>query len=455
MTQAERVQHAVAYAFASAIYPFTAIVGYKAAKRALLMLAVDRELRGVLIGSRSGSDASTLARSFGALISDLDLSDAGSISTSPLGSKNPTGIVELPINISDDRLLGGLDLDQTIASGKPKISAGVLSKANARVLYVNNIDLLETSTCGHLADALDRRYVQIEREGVSARHKADFTLVGTFDQDEGEVPALLCDRIGLIVDAETESKNDHLIEFIDRALRFDKNPTAFVEAFAHETSLLKREIESSHARLPRVLITTDQVRKLAEVAVRLGVEGNRADVFAARTARASAALASRDSVTDEDLISAIQLVLVPRATSVPKTEQERELLDDTSADKSGEQDSETTNDSGGDSASGSTDDLILGAFDARVPDELLTSEQRATRLSRSGKATQGIESNPWKICAQSHSPWLFQPGCNRRDTPSCGSVSEGTSATEQLIERRARCQSWRNQSRFTSKDPKR
>jgi magnesium chelatase subunit D len=387
MTQAERVHHtgaqafADAQAFASAIYPFPAIVGYEAATRALLMLAVDCELRGVLIRSGNGSDAGTLARSFGALISDLHFSDAGSISTSQL--------VELPINISDDRLLGGLDLEETIASGKPKYSPGVLSKADGRVLYVNNINLLEAATCGHLADALDDRCVRIEREGFSALHKADFTLVGTFDPDEGEVPPLLRDRIGLIVDAEAESKDDNSIEFVDRALRFDENPAAFVEAFAHETSLLKREIESSRARLPQMRITAEQLRELAEAAVRLGVEGNRADVFAARTARASAALTGRDFVTDEDLIIAIQLVLLPRATSVPQREQERQLPDDTPADTSGEQNSETNDDGGGDSAISSTDALILGALDAQIPDDLLTSEQRANRFSRSGKRLKG------------------------------------------------------------------
>ena len=389
MTQTERLHHAGVQAFASAVYPFPAIVGYKAAKRALLMLAVERELRGVLIGSRSGSDAGTLARSFGDLISNLDFSDAGTISTNQLVSKNPTGIVELPINVSDDRLLGGLDLDLTIASGKPKMSPGVLAKADGRVLYVNNINLFEAGNCGHLADALDRRCVRIEREGFSARHKADFILVGTFDPDECEVHPLLRDRVGLIVDAETESNNNGSIEFIDRALKFDENATAFVEAFARETSLLRREIEISRARLPQVQITAEQLRELAEAAVRLGVEGNRADVFAARTARASAALAGRDVATDEDLIAAIQLVLLPRATFVPKTEQESEVPDDTPANRSGEQSSRTNDEHESGSTITSTDELILGALDARIPDDLLTSEQRATRFSRSGKRLKG------------------------------------------------------------------
>ena len=386
MTRTEKVQRAGVHAFASAIYPFQAIVGYKAAKRALLMLAVEPELRGMLIGSRSGSDARILARSFGDLISNLQFSHGGTILTNQPVSKNPTGIVELPINVSDDRLLGGLDLDLTIASGKPKISPGVLAKADGRILYVNNINLFEAGTCGHLADALDRRWVRIEREGFSARHKADFVLVGAFDPDECDVPPLLRDRIGLIVEAETESYNDGSIEFIDRALKFDENAAAFVEAFAHETSLLKREIESSRARLPHVKITAEQLRQLAEAAVRLGVEGNRADLFAARAVRASAALAARDVATDEDLIAAIQLVLLPRATSVPKTEQEREVPADSPANRSIEQDSRTSDDH---ESGFSTDELILGALDARIPDEVLTSKQRSTRVSRSGNRLKG------------------------------------------------------------------
>ena len=373
-------------------YPFPAIIGYTAAKRALLLLAVDRGLRGVLIAAKSGSDASMLARSFGAFISELDLNSTGSISDDLSDSRGRAGTVELTINITDDRLLGGIDLDRTVATGRPVVSRGVLARADGRILYVNDINLLEAGACGHLADAFDRRYISIEREGISARHEADFTLIGTFNSDEGDTNPLLRDRIGLIVDADTEFPGDDKVEIVNRNLRFDANPTAFSESFSRETSLLQREIGNSRARLPQVRITEHQFRQLSEVAVRLGVEGNRADVFAVKAARASAALAGRDIVIEDDLITAIQLVLVPRATSVPGPATEREERADASPTESDQQDLQTNGDYASDSAPDLIDDLILGALDARISGELPFAEHSAFRASRSGKRLKGLKS---------------------------------------------------------------
>ena len=372
-------------------YPFAAIIGYPAAKRALLMLAVDRELRGVLIGSEDGSEANTLARSFGALITELDLNGASALSGDPSDCAIAPGIVDLPINITEDRLLGGLDLERTIVCGKKKVSRGVLAAANGRVLFVNDINLLETGVCGHLADALDRRHIRIEREGISALHEADFTLVATLNPREGAPNALLRERVGLIIDVETGTKDDHSIEIIDRVLRFEENPSEFAKEFAEETSRLREQIERSRARLPFVRITRDQLSQLSEIAVRLGVEGNRADVFAVKAARASAALAGRDCVNEDDLITAIQLVLMPRAVSVPeKTAQDEERVE--SLPPEADQRDSREPDYASDSTSDPIEDLILEALDARISDDLQISEHRATRASRSGKRLKGSKS---------------------------------------------------------------
>ncbi|HKA20799.1 MAG TPA: magnesium chelatase ATPase subunit D [Blastocatellia bacterium] len=397
MTRAEKaIQHTKADgSFLRVTYPFTAIIGNTTAKRALLMLSVDRELRGVLIASKDGSDSSTVARSFAALISEVDLNPTGSKTGDPSDSKVATGIVDLPLNITEDRLLGGLDLDRTIASGKPQVSPGVLAAANGRVLLVHDINLLETSACGHLAGALDRRHIRIEREGVSALHEADFTLVATFNPDEGEPAALLRDRVGLIVDVETKCQDDHSVEIIDRFLRFDENPADFANEFAVETSRLKQEIGSSRARLPFVKIDRDQLSQLSEVAVRLSVEGNRSDGFAVRAARASAALAGRDHVIEDDLIIAIQLVLMPRAISDPEMTPENEEPAETPPPESNRQDSKESkerSDNASDSIPDAIEDLILEALDARISDDLQISEQRAPRALRSGKRLKDSKS---------------------------------------------------------------
>src|SRR5262249_47263284 len=112
---------------------------------------------------------------FAALISEVDLNPTGSKTGDPSDSKVATGIVDLPLNITEDRLLGGLDLDRTIASGKPQVSPGVLAAANGRVLLVHDINLLETSACGHLAERLIGGTSGL-RERASARFTKQISL---------------------------------------------------------------------------------------------------------------------------------------------------------------------------------------------------------------------------------------------------------------------------------------
>jgi magnesium chelatase subunit D len=363
-------------------FPFSAVVGHHTEKRALLLLAVDPRLRGVLIATTDDSAKSTLARSFGSVLPREDNREWESASLSAGGDLYT---IQLPINITDDRLLGGLDLEQTLATGKRQVSPGLLAQAHGRVLYVADVHLLLASTVAHVAHALERRRVPLEREGVSAIHEADFMILGTFNPAEGEPSALLRDRIALIVNSTEESSPDERMEMIARTLGFDNDPSSFPEDFAFETAEIKSAIENARARLSKVGVSNDQVRQIALVAMRLGVEGNRADVFALKAARANAALAGRDAVNEEDLIVAIQLVLAPRATIFPSAKEEVERDEESRAQEPADEgQAPESSDRDREPLSGSIEDLLLEAIDARVPEEALSAAQRTARSARAG-----------------------------------------------------------------------
>lgn len=358
-----------------AVYPFSAIVGQHTAKHALLLLAIEPDLRGALIASTGGSDESLLVRALGDLLSDPSFH-----------SDRDGGVVDLPLNITEDRLLGELDLEQTIATGNREVSAGLLARANRRVLFVNDINLLDGGVAVHVAQALDSREIRVEREGISATHDADFVLVGLFNSNEGEPSSLLRHRAGLIVEAAVDWSQAEKAEMIERAFRFGSNPFKFAEDFAPENARLRREIEAARSRLPRIRVSKAQIRRISQIALRLGVEGNRADVFTLKAARAGAALSGRDEVNQDDLAAAIQLVLVPRATTLPsqreepKEQSESSRLDD--VDENGRSEVE---DSDRSSLPGSTEDVIIETIDARAPNDLLSPAEQTPRVSRVGK----------------------------------------------------------------------
>jgi len=166
---------------------FTDIVGMDLAKQAMMLLAVDPSLGGVVVPAAVGSGKSTLARAFSGIVSE------------------DTPFVELPLNVTEDRLIGGVDLEATLVQGKRVVQHGVLSRAHEGVLYVDSLSLLDSSAVSHVMDAMSRGAVLVEREGLSEVHPAKFMLIGTYDPSDGDVRMGLLDRVGMIVPFTTQN----------------------------------------------------------------------------------------------------------------------------------------------------------------------------------------------------------------------------------------------------------
>jgi magnesium chelatase subunit D len=363
---------------AHAIYPFAAIVGMEAAKRALLMVAIDPGLKGVLISGVPGLAKSLLARSS----RSLWMSDAPTTS-SPF--------VELPLNATEDHLLGGLDLEATLASGRSRVSRGALARADGGALYVDGVNLLDPGLADYIATAIEDGVVRLEREGISETHSSRFVFIGTSDPAEGDVNANLSDRVGLLVGIGSDDSTPDDAEIIERALEFDRDAAGFVEAYAVETAAVKAEVENARLRLFRIVIAREDINRVAQVAISLGVEGNRADLFAVRAARASAALGGRDVIADEDIVTAIKLVLLPRATTLPQSAPSQSETHDSLPDAAtqeaeigGPESNETR--SPGEPQQASIDDLIIEAISSPATDQALTMEPNGRH---GGRASAG------------------------------------------------------------------
>lgn len=385
--------------YRSLTFPFSAIVGMQPVKRALMLLAVDAGLRGALIESGRGADATALARSFAVMLAGMD-------STSPAPEdrsarvKRTLPLIDLPLNVTVDRLLGGIDLERTIETGARHYTAGLLAEANDGLLLVAGINLLNMSLTDHIAAALDAGFVRVEREGMSATFHSRFRLIGTYDAAEGEVSARLKDRAGLIIATTPEDSAEDIAEAVSRAIRFEQDPRGFAEEFAFETALLQSAIADARTRLGEVRMAGRAVRRIAEAAISLGVEGNRADIFAVKAARANAALGGRDRISDEDIIAAIQLVLLPRATTYPAPEERKEETDDVGNDEAINEEGGGDNRTGSDDSSGddfieepdrSIEELIVEAMDSPAPADALKLPRGKPGRGASGRRTQVLD----------------------------------------------------------------
>ncbi|MHB8509680.1 MAG: ATP-binding protein, partial [Candidatus Dormibacteria bacterium] len=176
---------------------------------ALELNAVNPAIGGVLIRGEKGTAKSTAVRALARLLPEIEVvaechyscePPAGSDSrlcsdcTERLarGEKLTTArrrmrVVELPINASEDRVVGSIDIESAIKTGKKKFEPGVLAEANRNILYVDEVNLLDDHIVDVLLDAAAMGVNIVEREGVSVWHPARFILVGTMNPEEGEL----------------------------------------------------------------------------------------------------------------------------------------------------------------------------------------------------------------------------------------------------------------------------
>lgn len=202
----------------------------------------------------------------------------------------------MPASITDDRLLGGLDLAATLRVGRPVVQSGLLQEANGGVLLVAMAERLEPRVAATLATALDQGVVQLQRDGFAHQVPARLGCVA-LDEGHGEeesVPPLLAQRLPLYIDL-TGLRSDEI----------------------DEPSIDQSGLALARQLLPQVQLPAEMAESLCAVALALGIESLRIALLAARVARVSAALGGRTAVAAADAQLAAALVLAPRATCLP------------------------------------------------------------------------------------------------------------------------------------------
>lgn len=285
-------------------FPFSAVVGQDGLRLALILLAVDPGIGGVLIRGQKGTAKTTAVRGLAALVPSSDG-----------GSRAP--FVELPLGATEDRVVGSLDLEALADSGRPSFRPGLVSDAHGGLLYVDEVNLLADHLVDVLLDAAASGLLTVERDGVSHTAPARFALVGTMNPEEGELRPQLLDRFGLAVDVVGSDDAAERVEIVRRRRAYEADPEGFAARHAAADSAVGAEIAAARALLASVTVPDRELTRIALVCLEVGVEGMRADVVIARTAAAHAALRGRDRVTEEDVRVGAELALPHRRRRDP------------------------------------------------------------------------------------------------------------------------------------------
>ncbi|MFB9830999.1 AAA family ATPase [Actinoallomurus acaciae] len=280
------------------LLPYSYVLGQDTLRRALEIAYVAPSVGGVLVSGERGTAKSTTVRAFARM----------------MYGELP---VTLPINATDDRVVGGWRIDALMA-GRTEPQPGLLEHANEQgVLYIDEVNLLDDHIVNLILDVVSTGLLAVQREGLDRSDiPLSFTLVGTMNPEEGTLRPQLLDRFGLLVPVTAESDPRVRREILRTVLRFDEERARPTSEWLDRGAALDGErrdrIREARDAVADVRLGDDAVTLCARIAAEFQVAGHRGEIVMAQAARATAALERRTEPTPEDVRAVTPLAIMHR-----------------------------------------------------------------------------------------------------------------------------------------------
>lgn len=282
------------------ILPYSLIVGQQQIKLALELAYIAPRIGGVLLSGHRGTGKSTAVRAFAQMMS----------------SRLP---VTLPINATEDRVVGGWRIDELMQS-KAVPQPGLLEEANGSLLYIDEVNLLDDHIVNIILDVTSTGVLVVQREGKSEEKSVSFTLVGTMNPEEGGLRPQLLDRFGLMVSVTAETNEAERTLILQMVLEFDEaisqlkagESSAYLNEAFEKDRKRKELLEKARQNFYNVKVPVNVARNCVRLAAGFQAEGNRGDYIIALAARAFAALGGAKQVTNDHVATVTRLALQHR-----------------------------------------------------------------------------------------------------------------------------------------------
>ncbi len=317
-------------------FPFSAIVGQEEMKQALTLTAIDPTIGGVLVFGDRGTGKSTAVRALAALLPSIQ-AVAGCPYNCALDAPNPacphcaqtppakaeiraTPVIDLPLGVTEDRVVGALDLERALTRGEKAFEPGLLARAHRGFLYIDEVNLLEDHIVDLLLDVAASGENVVEREGLSVRHPAKFVIVGSGNPEEGELRPQLLDRFGLSVEVASPSDVKQRVEVIRRRDAYERETAPFLKRWRAADTRHRKKIIAARERLAGVAVPDATLEKIAELCIALGADGLRGELTLVRAARALTAFAGATEVDQKALRAVAGMALRHRLRRDPLDE---------------------------------------------------------------------------------------------------------------------------------------
>lgn len=274
------------------IFPFSAIVGQKQARQALLYGAINPKIGGVLLCGQKGCAKSTLVRA--------------------LANLNGINVIDLPLNITEDMLIGMIDLQEAVRFGRKTFEGGVLRRAHGNILYVDEVNLLSDTIVNSLLDVMQSGISRMERDGISYTYPSEFLLVGSMNPEESPLRVHFLDRFGLYVEMQGIQNAEQRKAVIKQRMSFESDPVRFFQQYEQQDQILAQKIKAAQQKINAIEIPEPIIRLAVEFSTTANTAGHRAEIVLIETALAIAAFNDQDVVTEDNVKAAAQFVLPHR-----------------------------------------------------------------------------------------------------------------------------------------------
>lgn len=223
----------------------------------------------------------------------------------------PSAAIRVPVNCGFDQLVGGVDMAASLLRATRINNAGLLQRAAQSLLILPNVSLHSRINLRAICHALDNRF---SVSGAADDESVSGFIVAVDDTRADPPDSSLTDRLAFSLTLEAAmpqrlgSAGTASLDGLDDVLQVQPL----------DTKRLAPALIAARSGWAKVGLCSMQLQRLCAIAEAYGIHSARAQIFCTRVARAIAALANRDTVTDSDTDQAMSLCYSWRATAVPQ-----------------------------------------------------------------------------------------------------------------------------------------